>query len=81
MVMTIRYITLSAGTSNVGTVSVITKQFIIEINFEGVKITFKRSFDIQSYPHDHLSLVMRKPVFRVSDQVRHKPGFPATEDG
>ena len=28
-----------------------------------------------------LSLVMRKPVFRVSDQVRHKPGCTATEDG
>ena len=23
---------------------------------------------------------MRKPVFRVSDQVRHKPGCTATED-
>ena len=26
-------------------------------------------------------LVVRKPVFRVSDQVRHKPGCTATEDG
>ena len=24
---------------------------------------------------------MRKPVFRVSDQVLHKPGRTATEDG
>ena len=24
---------------------------------------------------------MRKPVFGVSDQVRHKPGCTATEDG
>ena len=32
----------------------------------------------------YLSLVVRKPVFGVSDQVRHKPGKPgctATEDG
>ena len=27
------------------------------------------------------SLVVRKPVFGVSDQVRHKPGCTATEDG
>ena len=29
----------------------------------------------------HMSLVLRKPVFGVSDQVRHKPGCTATEDG
>ena len=29
----------------------------------------------------HMSLVVRKPVFGVSDQVRHKPGCTATEDG
>ena len=28
-----------------------------------------------------LSLVVRKPVFGVSDQVRYKPGCTATEDG
>ena len=28
-----------------------------------------------------MSLVLRKPVFEVSDQVRHKPGCTATEDG
>ena len=28
-----------------------------------------------------MSHVMRKPVFGVSDQVRHKPGCTATEDG
>ena len=28
-----------------------------------------------------LSLVVRKPVFGVSDQVPHKPGCTATEDG
>ena len=27
-----------------------------------------------------MSLVVRKPVFGVSDQVRHKPGCTATED-
>ena len=29
----------------------------------------------------NLSLVLRKPVFGVSNQVRHKPGCTATEDG
>ena len=29
----------------------------------------------------NLSLVVRKPVFGVSDQVRHKPSCTATEDG
>ena len=27
-----------------------------------------------------MSLVVRKPVFGVSDQVRHKPGCAVTED-
>ena len=30
---------------------------------------------------DKMSLVVRKPVFGVSDQVRHKPGCTATKDG
>ena len=29
----------------------------------------------------NMSLVVRKPVFGVSDQVRHKLGCTATEDG
>ena len=32
-------------------------------------------------PSLHMSLVVRKLVFGVSDQVRHKPGCTATEDG
>ena len=28
----------------------------------------------------HLSLAVRKPVFGVSDNVRHKPGYTTTED-
>ena len=31
--------------------------------------------------HGKMSLVMRKPVFGGSDQVRHKRGCTATEDG
>ena len=30
--------------------------------------------------HNYMSLVLRKPVFRVTDQVRHKPACTATED-
>ena len=29
----------------------------------------------------HMSCIMRKPIFGVSDQVRHKLGCTATEDG
>ena len=29
----------------------------------------------------YMSLVLRKPVFGVSDQVPHKPGCTTTEDG
>ena len=42
---------------------------------------------ISNEPHDektcflHMSLVVRKPVFGVSDQVRHKPSCTITEDG
>ena len=32
-------------------------------------------------PHFYMSLVVRKPVFGVSDQVPYKPGCTATEDG
>ena len=32
-------------------------------------------------PFLHMGLVVRKPVFGVSDQVRHKLGCTATEDG
>ena len=31
--------------------------------------------------HNKMSPVVRKPVFGVSDQVRHKPGCTATQDG
>ena len=31
--------------------------------------------------HSDMSCDVRKPVFGVSDQVRHKPGCTATEDG
>ena len=31
--------------------------------------------------YNYMSLVVRKPVFEVSDQVRHKPACTATEDG
>ena len=33
------------------------------------------------FHYHYMSLIMRKPVFGVSDQVPHKPGCTATEDG
>ena len=48
-VMTIHYITLSAGRGNVIRTSMATMQIFIEItNFEGDKIAFKRSYDKQN---------------------------------
>ena len=32
------------------------------------------------YPVDNMCRVVRKQVFGVFDQVRHKPGWTATED-
>ena len=45
------------------------------IVFEYLQHTFSWRTDI------NMSLVVRKTVFRVSDQVRHTPGCSATEDG
>ena len=36
---------------------------------------------VKGGPTCKMSLVVRKPVFGVSDQVRHNPGCTATEDG
>ena len=38
-------------------------------------------FSAIDYLYLYMSLVVRKPVFGVSDQVRHKPGCTTTEDG
>ena len=45
----------------------------IDFNEELTKIIFQLS--------SNMSLVVRKPVFGVSDQIRHKPGCTTTEDG
>ena len=54
------------------------------------KIQYDKSGNLNIYKHFNLlqlktkhdmSLVVRKPVFGVSDQDRHKPGCTATEDG
>ena len=37
--------------------------------------------EMQVLTWDDMNLVLRKPVFGVSDQVLHKPGCAATEDG
>ena len=48
-VMTTRYITLLAGTSNAMTTSVTTMQILLKLTtVEGVKIAFKRSYDKQN---------------------------------
>ena len=36
---------------------------------------------IRAFAKHNVSLVVRKPVFGVSDQVQHKPGCTVTEDG
>ena len=42
------------------------------------RTTLVKGYSTQIY-QQHLSLVTRKPVFRVCDQVRHKPVCAATE--
>ena len=44
-----------------------------------VKVHFS-NVDLPRVSAVNLSLVLRKPVFGVSDQVRHKPGCQTTED-
>ena len=49
-------------------------------NFEDVLIFWKIMLPLtMRFPN--MSLVVRKPVFGVSDQVPHKPGCTATKDG
>ena len=49
--------------------------------FDLLKAFSLRVLSSSSSFHGHMGLVVRKPVFGVSDQVRHKPGYTATEDG
>ena len=49
-----------------------------------IPLTCKRIVQNQwshGYDLEYVSLVVRKPDFGVSDQVPHKPGCTATEDG
>ena len=50
---------------------------IFQFGFDGETLVL-----IAPFPGDclHMGLVVRKPVFGVSDQVRYKPGCTATED-
>ena len=41
----------------------------------------KVTLEAQKHRNYELRLVVRKPVFEVFDQVRHKPGCTATEGG
>ena len=50
-----------------------------EYNFKNKNLTTKKL--IMLHALNYLSLVVRKPVFGVSDQVPHKSGCTATEDG
>ena len=45
----------------------------------GINDNIKQRFD--HFEKIQLSLVLRKPVFGVSDQVRYNPGCAVTEDG
>ena len=40
-----------------------------------------RPMQQNSYTFGYMSLVLRKPVVGVSDQIRHKSGCNATQDG
>ena len=49
------------------------------------KVGFKLAYSAEKHSYSleisYMSGVMRKPVFGVSSQVRHKPGYTSTEDG
>ena len=49
--------------------------------WENTKADLLPSFTYMNGFSCDLSLVVRKPVFGVSDQVQHKPGCTVTEDG
>ena len=51
------------------------------IQNQKVLLILKRVGRNRSHDSYDMSLVVRKPIFRVSDQLRHKPGCMATEDG
>ena len=62
------------------TYSVLSGHFIFvfyEIKFVGIEIAL---CDLVHKVRVYMGCVMRKPVFRDSDQVRHKPGCTTTED-
>ena len=52
-------------------------QYIVKVAY----CKFLWSHIIEKIYYRYLSLVVRKPVFGVSDQVRHNPSGIATEDG
>ena len=47
----------------------------------GRSLTRSETPTIGTLANDYLSRIARKSGFGVSDQVRHKPGCAATEDG
>ena len=56
---------------------------IDSLYYRASAICFSLIFQDRSDQTDqiNLSLVMRKPVFGVSDLIQHKPGCAVTEDG
>ena len=56
----------------------LTLTFVLVVNRKDRENLHTRSSGLKK---NHMSLVVRKPVFGVSDEVRHKRGCTATEDG
>ena len=52
----------------------------MQCNKNGCKMNFHVTWYVTSRSDISRSLVVRKPVFGVSDQVPHKPGCTVTED-
>ena len=63
--------------------SLISNNWLLITNFTVNTLEFKQTGSImEKMPHkdvDEMSLVVRKPGFGVSDQVRHKPGYTTLE--
>ena len=56
-------------------------QYIVKVaDSNGMKDNCYGLISLKKIFNRYLSLVVRKPVFGVSDQIRHKPSCTATED-
>ena len=82
----VEYDMVNPGSSFVELESLLLHAKFQNLSLIGKVVSEKNSFltdddDYLRWTDNEVSLVVRKAVFGISDQVRHKPGCTATEDG